>query len=245
MSIRRKLALVAAVVLVISVTAYGTMAYLTATGTAHNIITAGGVTIQLLDKTRGANQAETPIQELDDFNDRYPGGMAVMPGSEASKVVAVAKAEESADCWIRVRLDQTLYSSAGEAMTGYADKITLVLNTEDWTDGGDGWYYCNAPLTAEDSVTAPLLTQVNFAGPAMGNEYQGATYAIDVTAQAVQTANNPVPEGGDVTDVAGWPGSETPEPSGTPEPTETPEPSETPEVTETPEPSETPAEPGA
>ena len=39
----------------------------------------------------------------------------------------------------------------------------------------------------------------------MGNRYQNSTITISVQAQAVQTANNPIPDGKDVTAVKGWP----------------------------------------
>ena len=48
---KKKLAIVAAVVAVASLAAYGTLAAFTAEETAHNIITAGSVQIELLDKT--------------------------------------------------------------------------------------------------------------------------------------------------------------------------------------------------
>ena len=48
---KKKLAIVAAVVAVASLAAYGTLAAFTAEETAHNIITAGSIQIELLDKT--------------------------------------------------------------------------------------------------------------------------------------------------------------------------------------------------
>ena len=55
-----------------------------------------------------------------------------------------------------------------------------------------------------------LFNEVLFSS-AMGNEYQNCTAKIFVSAQAVQSANNPIPEGGTVTDIPGWPEPETPE----------------------------------
>ena len=104
MSLRKKLVLAAAAVLIVTVGAYGTLAYLTADVTTHNVITSGSVAIELLDKTAQEGQAAdnfTAVYELEDFNEVYPseeGGMPVMPGSKASKIVAVRKTEESAPC---------------------------------------------------------------------------------------------------------------------------------------------------
>ena len=49
-------------------------------------------------------------------------------------------------------------------------------------------------------VTAPIFTKVTFDAN-MGNAYQNATATVDVTAQAVQAANN----GKTITEAAGWP----------------------------------------
>lgn len=204
MSLRKKLIIAAAAVLVLSLSAYSTLAYLAAETTAHNVVTSGGVHIELLDKTRDGSDAETPLEDLRNFTDAYPGGvgMAVLPGSEASKVVAVATTAESADCWVRVKLEQQVTTPNGSmAAEQYIDKITLHLDEENWTGGEDGWYYYNKVLTGSDKTTN-LLDGVTFEGPDMGNEFKNSSYTITVQAQAVQAAHN---DTGDVMDVQGWP----------------------------------------
>ena len=265
---KKKLAIVAAVVAVASLAAYGTLAAFTAEETAHNIITAGSVQIELLDKTLPPDEDPvdpgfnvdpvTPeatdevdpgfvhpgadaILEMPNFNDVYPYGMPVMPGTYASKVVAVQKLDDSADCWIRIRLTPAIQWADGEDhMSHPMEVVHLDLNLGggdyQWTQGEDGWYYYNSPLTADEPFTTALFTSVHFDGPAMGNDYQNSTFTITVDAQAVQSDNNPAPEG-DVTAVAGWPGTvtEAPEETEAPESTENPESTESPEVTETPD----------
>ncbi|WP_295747483.1 SipW-dependent-type signal peptide-containing protein [uncultured Oscillibacter sp.] len=201
MSLRKKLVLAAAAVLIVTVGAYGTLAYLTADVTTHNVITSGSVAIELLDKTAQEGQAAdnfTAVYELEDFNEVYPseeGGMPVMPGSKASKIVAVRKTEESAPCWVRVKLTENRPDV-------YEDgDVTLVLDEEHWTYQ-DGWYYYNTILTNDNYQTLPLLTQVNFSGPQIDNSWLGKSYSIDVNAQAVQSDNNS--EGG-VLAARGWP----------------------------------------
>ena len=72
-----------------------------------------------------------------------------------------------------------------------------------WFQGTDGaWYYCTALAPGE--TTAKLFETVTFA-PELGNEYQGCTAQVIVTAQAVQTANNPIPDGGTAENISGWP----------------------------------------
>ena len=265
---KKKLAIVAAVVAVASLAAYGTLAAFTAEETAHNIITAGSVQIELLDKTLPPDEDPvdpgfnvdpvTPeatdevdpgfvhpgadaILEMPNFNDVYPYGMPVMPGTYASKVVAVQKLDDSADCWIRIRLTPAIQWADGEDhMSHPMEVVHLDLNLGggdyQWTQGEDGWYYYNSPLTADEPFTTALFTSVHFDGPAMGNDYQNSTFTITVDAQAVQSDNNPAPEG-DVTAVAGWPGTvtEAPDETEAPESTENPESTESPEVTETPD----------
>ena len=295
---KKKLAIVAAVVAVASLAAYGTLAAFTAEETAHNIITAGSVQIELLDKTLPPDEDPvdpgfnvdpvtpeatdevdpgfsvdpvTPeatdevdpgfvhpgadaILEMPNFNDVYPYGMPVMPGTYASKVVAVQKLDDSADCWIRIQLTPAIQWADGEDhMSHPMEVVHLDLNLGggdyQWTQGEDGWYYYNSPLTADEPFTTALFTSVHFDGPAMGNDYQNSTFTITVDAQAIQWAHTgdsaqaafglmAVPE-----ETPEAPEStETPESTESPEITETPESTESPEVTETPESTETPGE---
>ena len=80
----------------------------------------------------------------------------------------------------------------------YLSLIDLNYNNEDWT-AKDGYWYYNTPV-APGGVTEPLFTTVAF-DISMGNQYQNSTAEIDVSAQAVQTANN----GTASTDAQGWP----------------------------------------
>lgn len=189
---KKKLAIVAAVVAVASLAAYGTLAAFTAEETAHNIITAGSVQIELLDKT--ASAPDQAVEDMDDFNAVYPDGMPVMPGADASKVVAVKKTDDSADCWIRIQLTPAIQWADGEDhMSHPMEVVDLDLNlgggAYQWTQGEDGWYYYNSPLTADEPFTTALFTSVHFDGPAMGNDYQNSTFTITVDAQAIQRAH--------------------------------------------------------
>ena len=77
--------------------------------------------------------------------------------------------------------------------------IKLGLNTTAWTLGTDGYYYYNKALKPGET-TAPILSSVTFE-PTMGNEYQNAAATVDISAQAVQTANN----GTSALTASGWP----------------------------------------
>ena len=209
MSLRKKIVIAAAAVLVLTLGAYSTLAYLTADVTAHNVITSGNVSIELLDKTvQDGDPADSinAVYNLEDFMEVYEGGMPVMPGTQASKVVAVRKVDTSADCWVRVRLAESLTENGTPAARKEGD-VSFQLNlggaANQWTQGADGWYYYNSILTPSNIQTEPLLTRVDFSGPVIDNSYVGKTYSIDVIAQAVQSDNNP-PAGG-VLNVQGWP----------------------------------------
>ena len=185
MSVRKKIAAAAVLLLVVSLAAYGTLAYLVGQGTAHNIITSGNVTI--------------------DLRDGYPTGIKVMPGETLESSVTVVKTGDSAPCWVRVRPMQAMrLAGAAEDLPAeeYGDKVTLTFSGDArWIYSG-GWYYYRDILT-DSAPTANLLEKVEFDGPGMGNEYQGASFTLRFEAQAVQSDNN-TPAGG-VLSVAGWP----------------------------------------
>ena len=164
--------------------ALGTAAFFSAETTAHNVITTGGVEIELREWADEAR--ETPFEDV----------TGVLPGAEITKIAEIENTGAS-EAWVRVGVTKSIRLAGG----GKADLslVSLDINTADWTLGEDGFYYYNTALKPGE-VTAPLFTAVTFADE-MGNEYQNATAAVDVAAQAVQTANN----GASALDAAGWP----------------------------------------
>lgn len=186
---------------VLAVAAAGTVAYYTAEETAHNVITAGGVSIELVEQQAVTRpDGETALEP-------FPtAGVSVMPGMSASKIVSVkntAPADTRGDAWVRVKLTATVvYAGQTQAQPADPNVISLVVSQDAalWQLGADGWYYYQKPL-APQAQTEALLSAVAFDGPAMGNEYQGADVQITVSAQAVQSANN----GDTVSQAAGWP----------------------------------------
>lgn len=172
--LKGKLTLIAVAAACCALAVGGTLAYFNAEEKAHNVITSGGVEIELnewadLDKT-------LPFQDVE----------GVVPGASVTKVVEVENAGAS-PAWIRVSAEKAAELAGGAA--GAADVMSMDYNTAAWTDGGDGWWYYDQILPAGE-LTEPLFTTVSFDGPGMGNEYQGSQFAIDVLAQAVQSDNN-------------------------------------------------------
>ena len=180
---KKKLLILSLAAICLAITAIGTLAYFTSEGTAHNVITTGGVEIAV--QEWADEDKQTPFEDLE----------GIMPGMTVTKIAEI-KNTGASDAWVRVKVEKNIQlQGEGKPDTGL---VELTLNTADWTEK-DGYYYYSKPLKPGE-VTAPIFTAVTFK-PDMGNEYQNATATVDVTAQAVQTANN----GATVMDAQGWP----------------------------------------
>ena len=204
---KKKIFTLAALAICATMLASGTLAYFTVKDKAHNVITSSKVGIELIEKTKDENGAEVDFPK--------EGISGVMPGDSVSKIVSV-KNNGEATAWIRVWVN-TAISEPGDPLTNPTIKnlpltinvdgkeipvVTYTVDNTKWTYE-DGYYYFNKPVELEKS-TDILFEEVHFAKE-MGNEYQKCKVMIDISAEAVQYANNPIPDGGDVTDVKGWP----------------------------------------
>ena len=175
---KQRMLFIAAVVVCLSLTAFGTMAYFTAEDAAHNVITSAD-----------AEKAESFPQN---------GVSGVLPGTEVTKIVEVKNTGSSA-AYVRVKVHKEIRLAQG--IEGDVDTALIVLDFDEnfWILGGDGYYYYHEALKPGE-VTKPLFASVSF-DKTMGNLYQNSTATVDVTAYAVQTANN----GHTVMDAQGWP----------------------------------------
>ena len=88
-----------------------------------------------------------------------------------------------------------------EGVEGEPDSGLMKIDFDEtyWEKGDDGYYYYVKALNP-GAVTEPLFASVSF-DSAMGNIYQNSTAKVDVTAYAVQAANN----GDGAMDAKGWP----------------------------------------
>ncbi len=184
---KRKLSILASLILVFSIIGLGSLAFFTDSEEARNVITAGNIDITLHDED-GAGE-DFPIE----------GVHGVMPGTEVGKRVYITNSGDN-PAYVRVRLDKIISAAEGVEATLNFDHILLDLNLANWTQVGD-WFYYNDPLPVGEA-TATLFTKVMF-GAELGNDYQNAHVVIDVFAEAVQSENN----GLDPTAAAGWPTS--------------------------------------
>ena len=178
---KRKLLILA---ICVAIVAAGTLAYFTAEDTAHNVITSGGVDIELKEWADEAKQ--TSFEDV----------TGIMPGVTVTKIAEI-KNTGASEAWVRVLITKDI-QLAGDGEVD-PDLIKLGLNTTDWTLGTDGYYYYNKALKPGET-TVPILSSVTFE-PTMGNEYQNAAATVDISAQAVQTANN----GTSALTASGWP----------------------------------------
>ncbi len=181
---KRRVLILSALAMLVALCAAGSLAYFTAEGRAHNVITTGGVDIAVQE---WADEDKT--QPFEDVT-------GVMPGTTVTKIAEV-KNTGAADAWVRVQVTKCIQRD-GEHFPDDG-LVTLDYNTTDWIQGADGYFYYNKALKPGE-VTEPIFTNVAFSGT-MDNAYQSAEVMVDVAAQAVQTANN----GSTVTDAQGWP----------------------------------------
>ena len=195
---KKKLLILAMLVICATSIASGTLAYFTAEETAHNVITSSGVDIKI-------EEWQETYEGLIPYPKEKP--IQVMPNTKVSKIVTVKNVD--ADSFIRVGYEIILKDNEGNVMNispeTLASIVSVSLNEEEWLrkEGDDNWWYYNKNVSGGE-VTEPLFTEVVFDGPNMTNEYQNCMVDVIVYAQAVQTANN----GDSVMEAEGWPEEE-------------------------------------
>lgn len=187
----KKLLYIAMVLLCLSVISTGTLAYFTAEDTARNVITSGGIAVEVVEQ-----------QMVNGTLQPYPNEpIPVMPATTVSKIVAVKSTEQEA--WVRMYYSVTVFDANGQKMEIAPEELEKVIIIEpdsiNWTRKWD-WWYCIEPVESGET-SKPLFEEVKFSGAHMDNKYQNCTVVVDITAQAVQHANN----GAFVMEAIGWP----------------------------------------
>jgi predicted ribosomally synthesized peptide with SipW-like signal peptide len=181
---KRKIILLMALAAILLAAAGGTIAYFSAQSTAVNVITAGNIGMTLHDET-----ADGKAFPQDDLS-------ALMPGDTAQRIVYVENTGDHA-LYTRIKLRCSAKAPGGSALS--FEKIALDIDTANWQLGTDGWYYYGSAVE-KGAQTVPLFTVVSLL-PETGNDYMNADVKIEITAQAVQQANNGATAG----QAAGWP----------------------------------------
>lgn len=177
----------------VSLIAYTTYAVLTAQGKTQNVITTGNVRIKLYDTAfDGDEEVSFPAQ-----------GIEIMPSRTVTKMVYVENTGGN-PCYVRIKLDTSVTFENQEDYVEPSEDIMMNIDSENWLNGNDGYYYYKKELLP-GSFTEKLFDEVEFSKN-MGNEYQGATISISVSAEAVQSENNSIGQGQSILEVKGWPG---------------------------------------
>ena len=186
---RKNLLIGSALVLAALLVVGGTMAWFTAgAGPVTNTFTAGTVEIKLHD-VGGYDPEQNEVQ--------FPGnGISnVNPGDEYLKIVYVENTGSKA-IYVRVKLTPEWTKGTGSLplQVGGVDMATFPIVGTDWVLHTDGYYYYKNPLAGgaageSNAVTTHLIEKVIFAGAAMTNDYQGATFTLKVEAEAIQASN--------------------------------------------------------
>ena len=191
---KKKIFILAALIMLVSIMAQGTLAYFNAQERSYNVITTSDVQVEIIEKTRDQSG------KLIDFPEA--GVIGVMPGIDVTKQVSV-KNIGGGDAWVRAKVTVVVKDALGnekDLTFGPGDKDVLSYPIQaGWSDGGDGYYYYDRSL-ADGETTALLMDLVTF-HPELGNDYQNCKAEITVSVQAVQTANN----GSSVREAKGWP----------------------------------------
>ena len=180
---KRNLVLGSVVVLAALLIVGGTMAWFTASsGPVTNQFTAGTVKIELHDLTYDDEQNLVS----------FPGdGISnVNPGDEYDKIVYVENTGSKA-VYVRVKLTPNWTDDLSNVVTIDDEDYVMTdfpIVGDKWFLHTDGWYYYKDPV-ASGSATQHLIDKVVFAGKAMTNDYQGATFTLEVEAEAVQASH--------------------------------------------------------
>ena len=182
--IKTKWLCIALLVIIFTFSVQGTVAYFSTTGTATNIVTSGNIRLQIHEKTAQGTDFPT-------------GGVYVMPGDVVSKQVSVENICQH-PFFLRVKV---LYGIDSQALPAQ-ECFRLNIDTLNW-QYHDGWYYYTETLQP-GQITPCLFSLVEIVGEQVDNRYLGKTLSLTVTAQAVQSQNNPITDGLIYT-AAGWP----------------------------------------
>ena len=162
------------------------LAYYTVTGTATNVVTSGSIKMKIHEQTKDGE----PFPEQ---------GIRVRPGDKVSKEVTVENTCTQ-PFYLRIRLT----NGVEKLPLPVDDVFAFDLNTADWTLHEDGLYYYNSILQPRE-ITSALFKEVELVREEVAGRFSGYTLTLTVTAEAVQSKNNPADH---PWQAQGWPEAE-------------------------------------
>ena len=179
----RALALAAALFVALGATRPA-LAYYAVIGTATNVVTSGSITLKVHEQTNDGRPFPTQ-------------GVTVRPGDKVSKEVTVENTCNQ-PFYLRIKL----INGVENVFLPVEDVFAYDVNTADWIGHEDGYYYYNSILQP-GQITPALFKEVEIVRNKVGGQFSGRTLTLTVTAEAVQSKNNPADH---PWDASGWPG---------------------------------------
>lgn len=185
---KRFLVITLAALAVMSLAGYGTFALINANRQAQNTFTYGNLKISLSETT------ENPQ-------------MVIMPGATLNRSTVVTNVG-SKDCFVRIRVDDRFINSTPVAKAVSTGSIkstdcSYKLSGNGWLIKDDGYAYYEKALKPAEKT--PELNISAAFGIDLDENLSNSKFETGTKAFAVQSDNNPIPEGGTTADVKGWP----------------------------------------
>jgi len=166
-----------------------TIAFITRSTTANNIITFGSIKMQIIQTTLDSNNEEKDVDNNEILN--------IIHNPTISRIVKVKNLGKH-DFFVRISLDMIAFNPNNEEYK-VNDCLSYNFNTEDWIYE-DGWYYYKK-IVKQGEITNNLITQINFDVNKITKEHTRGNFKFNIKAEAVQAKNNAQ----NVLEVVGWP----------------------------------------
>jgi predicted ribosomally synthesized peptide with SipW-like signal peptide len=131
----------------------------------------------------GTPQYQFDVPAVDEFT---PPSVPLEPGDQTAKKVGAINRGDLPG-FVRLLILPTVVAAdkATVLPARIGNEIKIKLNTTDWADGGDGYYYYLSKLPAGQS-TPDLFSEVGLAS-GLDGQYKGATLTVEVKCEAVDT----------------------------------------------------------
>lgn len=165
------------------------VAFLTRSITADNVLSFGSVKIQIIETTLDASGKEIEVSDGETLN--------ITKDSDISRIVRL-KNVGNHPLFARISLDLIGEKADGSTFT-IENMVSCRLNEIDWLHQ-DGWYYYKKVLEP-NITTEELMTKIIFDIDAITRDYPGESFTLHINAQAVQSENN----NADILKAFGWP----------------------------------------
>ena len=162
-----KLAVIAFVVILISLSSKATLAYYVLQGTSKNIITTGDIDISIVETLNGV---------------AFTGNINVAPGSTLNRALYVQNVGGH-PCWLRIKIETT-------KNVDDRDVISMNIDSQNWIYQDGYYYYKN--ILASGATSAALYDQLSILeyGDETEERYSGTYVSMAITAEAIQSENN-------------------------------------------------------